>query len=440
MKRRLITITCFLLLGFFAQAQEGLKLAKAAGRALTSYNLDPASNQSKLDEAISKIDDAIKESDAQAVASTWITRGDIYNARLQKDMAMRMVDTSARFRGDNDALVAYEAYAKGYEMAEKKFQKKDAAKGIAAVQGHMVNIGAMKYEIGQYDKAYASWLASMESHKILAEAGEASLFDDAAQMEEQKYYTGIAAQMAGKTTEAIKIFSELKNAGTDRAGVYDALFNMQKDAGNTEDAEKTLAEGRAKFPNDSGLLFAEINMYLEKGKLNELTDRLKEAIKKEPENIGLYLTTGNVYDNLFQKELEAGNIEVAEGHFQEALNYYNQASEKDSKSADAIYSIGALYYNKAAFRTQELQKMENDFSPAGLKKAKEKRDQVMALFDQALPFFQKAESINPNELNTLIALSEIYARKEDFTKMKEFKARQDVVKDGGKNPNSYFKL
>ncbi|MEZ4919654.1 MAG: hypothetical protein R2792_11190 [Saprospiraceae bacterium] len=124
MKRRLITITCFLLLGFFAQAQEGLKLAKAAGRALTSYNLDPSSNQSKLDEAISKIDDAIKESDAQAVAATWVTRGDIYNARLQKDMAMRMVDTSARLRGDNDALVAYEAYAKGYEMADKSFRKR----------------------------------------------------------------------------------------------------------------------------------------------------------------------------------------------------------------------------------------------------------------------------------------------------------------------------
>ncbi|MEZ4919652.1 MAG: hypothetical protein R2792_11180 [Saprospiraceae bacterium] len=93
-----------------------------------------------------------------------------------------------------------------------------------------------------------------------------------------------------------------------------------------------------------------------------------------------------------------------------------------------------MYYNKAAFRTQELQKMENDFSPAGLKKAKEKRDQVMALFDQALPFFQKAESINPNELNTLIALSEIYARKEDFTKMKEFKARQEVIKAAEKKP------
>ncbi len=83
--------------------------------------------------------------------------------------------------------------------------------------------------------------------------------------------------------------------------------------------------------------------------------------------------------------------------------------------------------------------LPEDFSSAGLKKLKVLRDEVMALFDQSLPFFQKAEGINPNDINTLIALNEIYARKEEETLSAEFKKRLELVKGGGKNAASYFK-
>ncbi|MFM8488905.1 MAG: hypothetical protein ACKOCH_21430, partial [Bacteroidota bacterium] len=60
----------FLLLGFLltfnlAQAQEeGLKLAKAAAKALTAYNIDPQGNSDKLQEAKDKIEQAVKLPDA----------------------------------------------------------------------------------------------------------------------------------------------------------------------------------------------------------------------------------------------------------------------------------------------------------------------------------------------------------------------------------------
>ena len=201
---------------------------------------------------------------------------------------------------------------------------------------------------------------------------------------------------------------------------------------------KILTEGRAKHPDDSGLLFAEINVYLKKGKLDELTDRLKQAIVKEPTNIGLYVTLGNVYDNLYQTATKDKDDAKAKEYFELAKSYYTQATEKDPKNVDAVYSLGALYYNKAAVRTQEMNAMPDDFSSAGLKKLQAMKDEVMALFDQALPYFQKAESLDPNDMNTLIALNEIYARKEDELST-EFKKRLDTVKEGGKNATSHFK-
>ena len=90
--------------------------------------------------------------------------------------------------------------------------------------------------------------------------------------------------------------------------------------------------------------------------------------------------------------------------------------------------------------TKELQEIgklpltkEND------RKYAEKEKEVNAMFERALPYFQKAESINPNDQNTLIALKEIFARKNDLEKSSDFKKRLETVQGGGKNPTSYFK-
>jgi tetratricopeptide (TPR) repeat protein len=171
--------------------------------------------------------------------------------------------------------------------------------------------------------------------------------------------------------------------------------------------------------------------------LNQLVDRLKQAISKEPNNIGLYITLGNVYDNLFQGALKEKNEAKTTEYFTEANKYYGQALAKDPKNLDATYSTGALYYNKAAYLTQEMNAI-SDFSSASLKKLDALKTQVMGLFDQALPYFQKAESINPDDTNTLVALTEIYARKEDDLSL-EFKKRLTNVRGGGKNSTSYFK-
>lgn len=439
MKKMFVALLGLMLSAGFVQAQEdGAKLAKSAGKALTSYNIDPANNQTKLDEAKQKIEEALKYGDAQALPSTWITKGDIYNTILQRDMAKRMVNSNAPLSGDNDALVAFDAYKKGYEIATKKFEKSDAIKGIGEVQGHMINIGAAKYDAGEYEKAFFSFRGALQSHEMLSANGQKSLLDDLAQYDNQMYVTGLAAMLAKRNADAMPYFENLYRKGTDKPAVYEGLYNCKIELGDADGAAKVLTEGRQKFPDDPGLLFAEINQYLKAGKLDELTTRLKQAIAQEPSNVGLYITLGNVYDNLYQREQTAKNEAKATEYFNEAKTYYTQATEKDPKNVDANYALGALYYNKAAYQTQELNAMPEDFSTAGMKKYNAKKDEVMALFDLALPYFQKAENLDPNDMNTLIALTEIYARKEDELSL-EFKKRLGVVKDGGKNSSPYFK-
>ena len=102
--------------------------------------------------------------------------------------------------------------------------------------------------------------------------------------------------------------------------------------------------------------------------------------------------------------------------------------------------MGTLYYNKAALLTQEMNAMAEDFTTAGIKKYDAKKTEILDLFEKALPYFQKAEALDANDVNTLIALKEIYARKEDplYT---EFKTRLDNAQSANnKNKGSHFKM
>jgi len=132
-------------------------------------------------------------------------------------------------------------------------------------------------------------------------------------------------------------------------------------------------------------------------------------------------------------------VAKATAYFDKAKKYYAEGLLKDPKNLDANYSLGALYYNKAAIRTQQLNALPEDLSAEGIKKQTAIRNEIMGLFDQALPYFKKSESIAPNDINTLIALVEIFARKEDEVISLAMKKRLDIVKAGGKNQTSYFK-
>ena len=139
--------------------------------------------------------------------------------------------------------------------------------------------------------------------------------------------------------------------------------------------------------------------------------------------------------NLFQSEYAAGNVDKSEEYFQESKGYYEKALELDDSLFDVQYSIGSLYYNKGV----EITKIMNDLPISESKKYDMLNKQAKELFNVSLPYFKKAEMMNPNDTNTMIALKEIFARNDDFTTSNEFKTRLETVQGGGKVDGSFFK-
>ena len=131
-----------------------------------------------------------------------------------------------------------------------------------------------------------------------------------------------------------------------------------------------------------------------------------------------------------EKERTAGNTEKADEYFTLAFEKYAEALAKEPTNFDATYSQGALYYNKAASMTAKLNELSNDYSSAGTKKYNAIKAEMDGYFKQALPFFLKAEELSPKDLNTMVALKEIYAREGQLDKSAEYKAKMEAAGSG----------
>jgi tetratricopeptide (TPR) repeat protein len=409
-------------------AQDADKDMKKAGRLIGTYNLDPAGNADKLAEAKSLIDAAMSTGDLDGVSKAWATQASIYAELMNKDIQQIVLNPEAELANPDAPLIAFNGYRKALETAEKKFETKDALTGITMILQNVNYMGSIAYQRQDFGRAYKLFNSTVMADRLLKENGEERFFTDDNQMMEQKYYAGIAALSGEMMPEAEALFQELYTANYDNPAVYEALYKVRHDK-DMAGAEKILKEGRAKFPDDVGLLYSEINFMLEKGRLDELIGSLEMALEKEPGNLSVITTLGNVNDQLYQRAMKDGNEEKAAGYFENALKYFEKALDQDPDYFDAIYSIGQLYYNKAAQLTQEMNALADDYSKEGTAKYEVKKKESDEMFEKALPYFQKAEKINDKDMNTLIALKEIFARKNDFEKSNEYKERIDALNE-----------
>ncbi len=416
----------------------GSKALKKANRALGSFNIDPANNSEKLLTAKELIDVAMQDAEMQASAKAWLAKGEIYNEFARYESQMLVKDPKYKSIAPTAAFGAHEAFEKALGMAEKKYRKKDALKGMLATITELNNLGAALYGKKDFAKSHDAFSAVLDIHKVLKENDMKSVLDLEDDMNNQLYITGVSALYANKLMEAKPHLKKLYDAKYDKPAVYEGMFKIALEEGKEDEAVATLTTGRELFPDDLSLLYAEINYYLKAQKMEVLVDKLKGIIAKDPDNVALYATLGQVYDKLYQKAEEAGNEAEAKTNFDNALSYYEQALAKDDQFFNAMYSIGALYYNKAANIAKGMKALEDDYSKAGMRKYEAKKAEVFAMFDKALPSFQKAEALNPNDINTLSAIKEIYAKKDNLEMTNEFKARIENVQ-AGKSNEAYYK-
>lgn len=405
---------------------DGKKAMKKASRLLSAYNLDQANSGDKLVEAKALIEHAAKQDEIKEDPKTWVTMGDIYNALINLDATQKILDANYEAKYANAGMMAFQAHKKALELDPGN---KNALQGLTESIAAISNNGISLYEGQSFMEAFNSFRSVLDIHDILKANDYDSPLDAEGEYDNQLYITGLAAMNAGQASTAKSFITPLYEKGYDKPAVYDAMYKMTAEE-DMDAAAEILEKAREMYPDDLGLLFTEINHYLKLDKIDVLSEKLKLAIEKEPENPSLYSTLGNIYDRIYQEKYEAGAMDEATEYFDLAKENYEKAVEIKPEFTDAIYSIGALYYNKAAILTKEMNELANDYSADATKKFNEKKIEVDEHFDLALPYFKSVEKLDPSDRNTLIALKEIFARKNDFETSNVFKDRLERIEAG----------
>lgn len=432
MKKVLLSVLSVLTLTFAIQAQDitPAKALKKAGKALSSYNLDPTGNQEKIQEAVSMISTALDADEMKENPAAWLKASEIYNALAsgeQSAFSLAQLKNETYKVGNLDAPVkALEAAQMALKFAKKKFQTKGALNNLQETVGYL-NLFANSQlgEDADYKAAYPLLNGITTARKLLIDNGKKDIFTNPGDAQQNQLLTAYAASQSGDNERSMELFDGLINDGYKEVQAYTMYYNILSAAGKTEKADEVLGKAKKMFPTNKDVLFAEINKYLKAGQYEILEGKLKEAIAAEPGNASVYNVQGDVYQNLYAAALESGNQEKATQYFNDAISNYEKALEIKPDLTHATYSIGSVYYNKAAAIVPAMNALGT--SKAETKQYDAMKAEMEGLFDKALPFFLQAEASDAKDLNTLIALKEIYARKNDFTKSNEYKTRIEAL-------------
>ncbi|PPK86696.1 hypothetical protein CLV84_3632 [Neolewinella xylanilytica] len=421
-----------------AFAQSGEDALKNATKSYSKYS--SSSDVMELQTAVDAIEVALDDSQMQSNYEAYLEAGNIYAAAINEYVTQRSISPGETVNPmvARAASKAAQAYMKAYELADKRRGQKDALEGLQNLQANISNEGIYAIQDENYGDSFEAFNTSVTVHEFLSDNDGDSAFEgDEAKLNEERYYAALSAVLAENFDAAEPLFIALYEENYDDASIYDGLFKVYSGKGDMESAGKYLSEGREKYPENTQLLFSEINYYLAEGRLDELTDKLQEAINAEPENVSLYATLGQVYEQLYNKQRET-DPEAATEYFEKAKSNYERGLEVEPENASLIYSLGALYFNRAAKMTEQLVDLSSDLSKDGQAKYEALEKEINNEFDQAFPYFQKAEMTDPNNRNTLIALKEIFARRDNFEGSTEMKNRLDRIEAGETIESSYF--
>ena len=360
----------------------------------------------ELDNAKEAIDPTITHEKTMNEAKTWFFRGQIYQAIYETK------EEKYKSLSDNPLQVAFESFLKCKELDDKNYHTDMVLQYLDIEGKQFINEGITRYNA----KDYAGALEAFENTLKAAAIPEIQRTDSLA-----IYYSGACAEQTGDLEKAEKYYRQAMAIGYKAEAALVRMQNMYTTAGQDDKAFEILKEGRKLFPNNQALITSEVNVYLGKDQHAEAMKALELALKGEPDNASLHFAYGFVNDRLAAKEIEAnpkGN-EAYNGYIDAAKKSYAKSVELDGSNFDAVYNLGALYFNQAV-KMNEAANMIDD-----TKKFEAARAEADKVFEQALPILEKAYAIQPDDKGVLISLKQLYYRK--MVEDESYKSKYDEI-------------
>ncbi len=351
----------------------------------------------QFEEAKNAINQASVDAKTSTWPKTWFYRGNIYLAIYG--------DTTFRKNNPSALTEAITSYKKAMEINPKNEFKDQILAGIQEAALNSFNEGVAPYNSKNYQVAYDAFRQAADVYSYINKTFNLNVVDTTATL-----YAANAATKLKKYDEAKALYQGLLDKNISRPDIYANLGEMYLGMNDTAKAISTISEGAAKFPNDKSLMIQELNLYLFTQKHDEAIEKLRVAIEKEPKFTALYVQLANIYE----MKKDTAN----------ARKTYEQAITLEPENFDATYRLGAFYYNQAVEVNNQMNKLDLN-AQKQYDVLKVQRD---ALFKKSLPYLEKAHNMDAKDMDTMIALKELYARLNMNDKLESIKKELEAVK------------
>ncbi len=367
--KKLILAILFISIGAFSYGQYVPKgKTSKAETALTQGKLDIA--KAEIDEAF-KIDAKGKVSGS---AKNWYLKGRVYKAIYLDD------STDYKNLAGEEALdIAMESFNKVKSMEKESssyviFSDQE----ISILYGTIFNNGANAYQEGNYNEAYEGFMKVL---KIYPKDTTALL------------YGGVAAQQADMIDEALACYQQLADNGDANVDTYKTMIYLYRtEKEDMESVLKVVTQGIEKFPENNELIQEKITTLILMERVDEAKSELEEAINSDPTNPLYYYFLGYLYD--LQEDPE------------NAVVQYEKAIELNPEYYEANYNLGVVHYNMGRDIKSELNNLSLD---EYRKQEADYTARANVHFERALPYFEKAVEIKPDEeIQLLETLEGVY--------------------------------
>ena len=287
---------------------------------------------------------------------------------------------------NNGLETAYEAYKKAAELDSRQVAKVKPL--ILKVADAYKQEADVTFSAGDYKAASSAFAKAYEisTDPLVNEPDSMSA-----------YNAGYVAILGEDFDQAIKYLTVAKNLGYDQDGELYFLFyhayNGKKDVAN---AEAILKEGIQKYPGNSKLIESMILHYTTTGQdASQMIPMVQEALAKDPDNFVFHFGLGMIYDKL--------------GDFNNAAAEFKKSMDLNPEDFSSAFNLAITYVRHG----EEMAKELNDIPLNEQARYDAKLGEINDLYKKALPYFQKAHELNPEDSSSVELMKNIYFRFRD---------------------------
>ncbi|OZV68621.1 tetratricopeptide repeat protein [Winogradskyella aurantia] len=225
--------------------------------------------------------------------------------------------------------------------------------------------------------------------------------------------TGVEEEFQNKESREISIKAGLHKNPVDektkskKAEIVKNIALIYVSQDKTDKALEAMKDAREQNPDDVGLLLSEANVYLKMGNMDKFKSLMEEATEKDPNN-------GELFYNL-------GVLSAQGGDNEQSRKYYEKAIEIDPNYVDAYNNLAVLILEGEAAIVEEMNGL--GMSAADNKKYDELKEKRLDLYQEAIPYLEKALELKNTNIDAAKTLMNIYSALGETDKFKEMEAK-----------------